>query len=286
MDTAERDAKVSRLLILEGLANSAVLGLKLTVGMATGSLAILADALHSLADVVNNIIAWVVVRASRKPPDQKHPYGHQKYEMLAVFVLAVLLAVVGLEVAARALTAEAEPPAATPWALALMLVVLAVNLIIAFWQRYWSRRLNSAILKADASHTLADALTTVVVIVGWQLSVNGYPWLDAACALAVATLIFYLSFGLFRDVLPALVDEAAIEPELLQAAIEGIPGVRRAPRIRSRWKGTERAVDVVVTVRSSLTTAESHEIANAIEAMLSRDFNVADSSIHIEPDDR
>ena len=285
MADTEKNRLVLRCLVIEGAANLLVLGLKLFVGLATNSMAILADALHSLTDVANNVIAWIVIRASSRPADREHPYGHQKFEMLAVFVLAVLLATVGVEIATRALTRSGPPPATTGWGLGVMLAVLVINIAITAWQRHWARKLDSSILMADASHTLADVLTTVVVIVGWQLSARGWPWLDAVCALGVAGMIFWLAFGLFRNAIPVLVDEYAIAPEKVTAAVGEVPGVIDVPRVRSRWIGPERAVDVVVTVKPALPTVQSHDIANAVEDLLEREFDVRDVTVHVEPHD-
>jgi cation diffusion facilitator family transporter len=284
LDRKQRDAKIQSLILLEGLANVFVLVLKSIVGVTTGSMAVFADAVHSLTDVVNNIVAWVVIRASNQPADREHPYGHQKFEVLAVFVLATLLATVALEVAIRALTRDNKQPLVSEWGLYMMIGVLFINIAIATWQRMWAKRLDSAILLADASHTFADVLTTAVVIVGWQLSVRGYPWLDTACALGVATIILYLAFGLFKSVVPILVDEMAIEPEQLTDAISKVSGVIDVPRVRSRWVGPDRAVDVIVTVGRSLSTVESHAIADEVEHLLETDFEVADISVHIEPE--
>lgn len=283
MNTADKNSKVLRLLVLEGVANLCVLCMKLAVGLATGSMAIFADALHSLTDVANNVIGWIVIRASNQPADREHPYGHQKFEMLAVFVLAVLLATIGFEIATRALTRDSSPPAMSDWGLYVMLAVLGINIAISIVQRYWAKKLDSSILMADASHTLSDVLTTVVVIIGWQLSSRGLPWLDAACALGVAAMIFYLAFGLFRDAVPVLVDEIAIEPEKLTAAVRRVPGVIDVPRVRSRWIGPERAVDVIVTVKPALPTVQSHEIADAVETLLEKEFDVTDITVHVEP---
>lgn len=280
---ADRNALVLRLIVFEGLINVLILAAKTAVGLATGSMAILADAAHSLTDAANNVIAWIVIRASGRPADREHPYGHQKFEMLAVFVLATLLAVVAVEIVIRAVTRETVAVATSAWGLTLMLGVLAANIALTIWQRHWAKRLNSRILAADASHTLSDVLTTLVVITGWLLSANGYGWLDTLTAIGVAALILYLSFGLFREAVPVLVDAMAIEPERLIKAIQGIDGVIDVPRVRSRWIGSERAVDVVITVAPELTTVEAHEIADRIEQRLKLHFEVADTSVHVEP---
>lgn len=284
MQEEQRNRSVLRIILLEGAANVVILVLKVIVGAATGSMAILADALHSLTDVANNAIAVLVMRASNRPADREHPYGHKKFEILAVFVLAVLLATVAVEIAVRALSRSAEQPDLSAWALSIMIGVLAINVVLSLWQRHWARKLDSPILLADASHTFSDALTTVVVIVGWQLSARGLPWLDTVCALGVSVLILYLAIGLLRDAVPVLVDAVAIEPESLAGVVSQVSGVRNVRRVRSRWIGTDRAVDVVVTVSPTLTTLQSHEIADAVERALDAEFGVHDVSVHVEPD--
>jgi cation diffusion facilitator family transporter len=279
----QRNKLVLRVILLEGAANILVLGMKSVVGFTTGSMAVLADAVHSLTDVANNVIAWIVIHASHQPADREHPYGHHKFEVLAVFVLATLLAAVAIELAIRALTRDAEQPAMSTWGLYLMIAVLGINIVVATWQRIWARRLKSPILLADASHTFSDVLTTIVVIVGWQLSIRGYPWLDTACALGVSAMILYLAFGLFKNVVPVLVDEMAIEPEELTDAISKIDGIIDVPRVRSRWIGSERAVDVIVTVVPSMPTIQSHAIADEVEILLETEFEVRDITVHIEP---
>ena len=273
----------SRVIVVEGLANLTVLILKTWVGLATGSLAILGDALHSLTDVFNNVMAWFVVRYSAKPPDRNHPYGHRKFEGLAVFVLATLLVVLSFELALNALRRNETPPVASTLGLSVMLVVLVINVLLAAWQRYWASTLKSSILRADADHTFADVLTTVVVIVGWQLSVHGWPWLDTLCALGVSGFVMYLAYGLFRSVLPVLVDESAVEHGAITRAIDTVPGVQEVRRVRTRWIGSLRAADIVVAVDDALSVADSHAIADQIESMVAAEFDVEDTTVHIEP---
>ena len=274
---------VKRILVIEGCVNLVVFLIKLIVGLTTGSLAILGDAIHSFTDVANNIVAWVVIRYSAMPADREHPYGHHKFETLAIFGLAALLAALGFELALRAFQPRDDAVISQAWGLWLMLGVLAINIVLAAWQRYWAKRLGSGILEADASHTFADVLTTVVVIIGWQLSAAGYPWLDRLCALGVAGLIFYLAYGLFMRTVPVLADEISVDPEPLIEAILHINGVEGVTQLRSRWIGSSRAVDMVITVDAELTTKASHGIADEIEHLLEAKFQIDDISIHIEP---
>lgn len=199
-------------------------------------------------------------------------------------MLATLLAVLAFELAVQALRRESVEPTVRTSAMVLMLTVLGINIGLSAWQRYWARRLDSDILLADASHTFADVLTTIVVIVGWQLSARGLPWLDTVCALGVSALVMYLAYSLFRRVAPVLVDQIAIAPEELIATISAVPEVREVRRVRTRWIGSSCSADVIVAVSNSLSLEESHQIADKIEARLEADFGVEDMTIHVEPE--
>ncbi len=274
---------VQRVIVIEGLVNLLVLTLKLAVGLKSGSLALIGDAVHSLSDLANNAIAWFVVRLSNEPADREHPYGHRKFETLAVFGLAGLLTVLGFEIILRAVQRDPGGVVSSRWGLWVMGVVLVCNIALAWWENIQARRLDSDILHADASHTLSDVLTTVVVIVGWQLSSAGYVWLDTLCAVGVGGLVLYLGYGLFRRALPGLVDGFAIDPRELTMGVRGIEGVWSVKQVRSRWLGSQRAVDMVITVDPTLLIADSHAIADRVEHFLEQEFEARDIFIHVEP---
>jgi len=279
----EKHQATQRVIVIEGLANFFVLVLKLVVGVSTGSLAIVGDAIHSLSDVANNVVAWFVIRLANEPADREHPYGHRKFETLAVFGLAGLLTVLGFELILRAVQRNSSEVVSSGWGLVLMGIVLAANISLALWEHRWAKKLGSDILIADASHTFSDVLTTLVVIIGWQLSSVGFAWLDTLCALGVAGLVLYLAYGLFKRALPGLVDEFAIDPRELTVAVRSVAGVESVKTVRSRWLGQSGAVDMVITVDAALSIAASHEIADQIETLIERRFNVQDISIHVEP---
>lgn len=281
--STDKDRKVQFIILVEGSYNVLVLILKLVVGMATNSLAIMADAIHSLTDVLNNVVIWLVMRVAGKPADKDHPYGHRKFETMAVFALASLLVVLAVQLVLSAFSGEPREITSEPWGLAMMVLVLLLNLAVSLWERHWAKKLGSDILLADAQHTLVDAITTVTVIVGWQLSAMGYVWLDQLCAVGVAGLVLYFAFGLYQKVLPILVDGFAIEPDVLQRAVREVAGVREVRQVRSRWIGNVKAVDLIIAVDNQLSITQSHDIAHAVEDMLVAKFQVADVSIHVEP---
>jgi cation diffusion facilitator family transporter len=274
---------VRRVLWIEGTANLSVLVVKAVVGFSTGSMAVLGDAVHSLADLANNGVALFVVDAASAPPDREHPYGHRKFETLAVFGLATLLAVLAIELALRALQSGDREVVRHGWSLALMLGVLAVNASLALWESRQAGLLASDLLRADARHTLSDVLVTAAVITGWQFASLGWPGLDTLTTLGVAALILYLAWDLFRRAIPVLTDRIAADPELVVELVRAVPGVREARRVRSMGAGGAVTMDVVVSVDPELSTADSHAIADAVESCLRERLGARDVTVHIEP---
>jgi len=278
-----RDRAIRRTLWVEGACNAAVLVAKLAVGFATGSAAVMSDAVHSLGDIANNAVALVAARLAAAPPDREHPYGHHRYETLAVFGLATLLAVLAIEIALRSFGTE-RVVVQQGWSLTLMLGVWCVNIALATWEHRRARQLDSELLRADARHTFSDVLITGLVILGWQGAVRGYLWLDTALSLAVAGLILSLAYGLFRRAIPVLVDHIALDPEQVEAAVDAVPGVHTTRSVRSRTGARAPRIDVVVSVDAQLSTADSHAIADSVEAILRERFGSEEVTVHVEPE--
>lgn len=279
----ERERAVLRVLLIEGSVNLMMLIAKLAVGVTVGSTVILGDALHSLADLANNGVAAAAQRISSRPPDIDHPYGHRKYEQLAVFMLAGLLVMMAFELSLHAVERFGTPVAGSRLGLAVMGAVFISNLLLAAWQNRRANELDSDLLRADARHTAGDVATTTVVIVGWQTASIGYAWADPLCAIAMAMLIVYLAFGLFRSAIPILVDHAVAEADQLTAVISKLDHVLEVRRVRSRFAGYRDAADVVVAVDDTLSSREAHAVADDIERALAQEFNIHDVSVHVEP---
>lgn len=284
MTSEERNRAVRNVLLVEGASDVLFLIVKTVVGLQTGSIAVLSDAVHSLTDLANNVVGILLLRVANAPPDREHPYGHHKYETLAVFTIAVVITSMALQIAVHAvMRGEAEVVRDTP-SLVLMLAVLVVNVGFTTWERWQAQRLDSDLLRADAGHTLSDVAVTIAVIGGWQFAAMGYPWVDNLFALLVAGFVFYLAFSLFKRSVPVLVDRIVVDPEDLEAIVGSVPGVRAVRRVRSHQAGSEKSIEVIATVNAGLSTAASHAIADAIEDTVHRRFPDAEVSVHIEPD--
>ena len=274
---------VRRVLLIEGVTNLGMFSAKISVGLATGSSVIIGDALHSLADLANNALAFEAERFASRPPDEDHPYGHRKYEQLAVFALAGLLALMAFELVLRAMQRFDETVDPSAWGLGVMAGVLAVNCALATWEGRRARQLGSDLLRADARHTAGDIGTTIVAIAGWQAASSGYLWVDPLAAIAVSFFVLYLSLGLFRTAIPILVDHTAMPPDLLRSVVERVEHVREVRRVRSRSVGDSEVADVVVVVEESLTAKQSHAVADEIERALAKELKIQDVSVHVEP---
>ncbi|NJL49650.1 MAG: cation transporter, partial [Leptolyngbyaceae cyanobacterium SM2_5_2] len=180
---------VQRVLLITLGLNLLVVALKATVGWLTGSLSLMADALHSITDSANNILGLTTNRLADPHPDRNHPYGHQKYEAIGALGIAAFLGIACFEILTRTierLISGSNPVEVGPTALVIMLIVLGINTMVAIYERQIGQALGSKILLADARHTLSDIWTTVVVIAGLIGVSLGWQWLDVTLAFPVA----------------------------------------------------------------------------------------------------
>ncbi len=201
-------SEVRQVLLITLLLNLLVMVLKVFVGFWTGSLSLLADALHSVTDSANNVLGLVTNQLALPKPDREHPYGHQKYEAVGALGIAAFLGIACFEIlrgAFERLLIGADPVKLTPAALWIMLLVLGINIIVAVYERRVGVRLGSQLLIADAHHTMSDIWITIVVIAGLIGVWRGMGWLDIVMALPVAILVLHSGWVVLSANLPWLV---------------------------------------------------------------------------------
>ena len=281
-------SEVRQVLLITLLLNLLVMVLKVCVGVWTGSLSLLADALHSVTDSANNILGLVTNHLASPEPDREHPYGHQKYEAIGALGVAAFLGIACFEIlkgAFERLLAGAAPITLTPPALWIMLLVLGINILVAFYERRVGIRLGSKLLIADAHHTMSDIWITIVVIGGLIGIWRGLAWLDIVMALPVAILVLHSGWVVLSANLPWLVDEMAIAPEAIHREVMQVSGVLNSHRIASRGLlGRQVFIDMHLIVEPK-DVVSAHDITEVVEQQLEQSFGPIRVTIHVEPPD-
>lgn len=285
--TFDHRPAIRKVLIITLLLNLFVMVLKAIVGVWTGSLSLLADAIHSVTDSANNVLGLITNRLASPQPDRDHPYGHQKYEAVGALGIAAFLGIACfkiLETAIDRLMTGGEPVEISSTELWLLLIVLGVNIFVAFYERGVGLKVGSQILIADAKHTMSDIWVTITVLAGligiWIWNIQ---WLDVVLAFPVALLVFWSGWTVIRENLPWLVDEVAIAPEAIHDAVMQVPGVINCHSIASRGLLGRQVFIEMHLIVSAPDVETAHRITEAVEAHLENRFNPVRVSIHVEP---
>lgn len=289
-------AKIRQVLGITLLLNLLVMILKAIVGFSTGSLSLQADALHSVTDSANNVLGLVANNFSSPKPDREHPYGHQKFEALGALGIATFLGIACFEILQgaieRVFSGENHSIAISSEELWILLVVLGINVFVAFYEREVGHNLNSSILIADAKHTMSDIWVTVLVMAGligvWQATAWNLPqlnWIDVILAFPVAILVFRSGWEVLQDNLPWLVDKIAISPEAIYQIVMEVPGVINCHDIASRGVVGKQVFVEMHLIVDATDVAEAHKITEEVEIRLKATYNPIRVLIHVEPPD-
>jgi len=279
-------AQVRRVLLGLLAANLAVVAAKLIVALASGSLAVLGSAVDSGMDALSNLLGLTVVRVAAKEPDEDHPYGHSKFETLGALAIVGFLSISCFELvrgAVNHLTGGARRVAITDVQLALLVVTLGGNVLIAWYEQRRGVELGSELLIADAAHTRVDVFVSIGVLVAVLLARFGWWWIDPAIAIAVAVVIMLVAYRILARTVPVLVDQRAIPTRDIQNTAQGVPGVKSAYGIRSRGPSDLRYAEVTIAVDRHADVEAAHAIADQVEARLKRDLQLHEVTVHVEP---
>jgi cation diffusion facilitator family transporter len=272
-------------------------GMKLVVGLATGSLGILAEAAHSALDLVAAVVTFFAVHFSDKPADHEHPYGHGKIENFSALVETILLFATCAWIiyeAVRRLLVHTREIDASLWAFLVMAISIAVDITRSRMLYRAARKYNSQALEADALHFHTDIWSSAVVIGGLALvwlGQNVFPEAakvlaraDAVAALGVALIVLFVSYRLGKRTIDVLLDTApdGLTGDIAGAA-GGVDGVMSVGQVRVRRSGPRVFVDLGVEVDRNLALERTHAIAEAVEARIRAISPGADVVVHTDP---
>jgi len=295
MTTLEGNQEKNHAALTSVIAAVALTTFKIIVGFSTGSLGILAEAAHSGLDLVAAVVTLGAVRASGKPADRNHPYGHGKVENLSALFETLLLLVTSAWIiyeAVQRLMFKSVEVEVTIWAFIVMVISIVIDVTRSRVLYRAARKHNSQALEADALHFSTDIWSSSVVIlglIGVVLSerIAGLAWLrqaDAVAAIGVAIIVIFVSFSLGKRTIHGLLDTAPDGTEdKIQAAVIGIPGVVDVHQIRVRTAGPETFVDTHIQLDPSLDLRKIHQLTDEIEAVIRKILPGADVTVHPEP---
>lgn len=263
-------------------------GFKLVVGILTGSLGILSEALHSALDLVAAGITWFAVMVSDKPADKDHHYGHGKIENLSAlietFLLLITCAWIIYEAINRLLSGEIHIKV-TVWSYIVVISSIVIDILRSRSLKRVARKHNSQALEADALHFSTDVWSSAVVLLGLICANFGIYVADSIAALGVALIVIYISYKLGRRSVNVLLDRVPEETySKIKMLLDNFQDIKRYHDLKVRAAGAEIFTELNIHVNEEMGIRESHDISNRIEKMIKSEIPRCHVHVHIEPE--
>jgi cation diffusion facilitator family transporter len=263
--------------------------LKLATGLVTGSLAVLTSAIDSLMDILMSGINMMAIHHAEQPADEQHAYGHGKFETLATIIQAFVIAASGAWIIYEAIQRimEASPIERTGVGIVVMLISTVASFLISRHLRKVAKATDSSALEADSLHFTMDVYTNLALLAGLiLLSRFDLPWLDPVMSILVAAYILFESLQLLRHGLRDVLDEQL--PETVRNEIETLIDDHKHElfgyhNLRTRRAGSQKLIDLHLTVCKHLSVEEAHDVTEYIEKKIEEKISGTDITIHVEP---
>lgn len=260
---------------------------KAIVGIATGSLGIISEAIHSAMDMFAAGITLFSVKIASKPPDEKHNFGHGKIENISAFLESLLLLATSFWViweAYERLTGKQVEVVVNFWSFFVIIVAIIIDINRARILKRASIEHHSQALEADALHFSSDILTSGVVLLGLVFTLLKIPIADVIAAIIVSLVVMQMAFKLAYNALNLLLDSAPIARKSILEIIARIPEVRSVHDVRVRSSGSTMFVDMNIHVDPNISVDDAHKISHKVEEEIRKEFSNCEIHIHQEPD--
>lgn len=290
-DGESRQAATQRVTLVGMTVNIVLVIAQIIGGIITASQALIADAIHTLSDLVSDVVVLFAAHHAGKDADANHPYGHGRIETLATVIIGLLLGGVAVAIFTQAWERLfGSAPLVTPnvWAMGFAALAIIGKEGLYHYTMHVAKRIHSPLLKANAWHHRSDAFSSVVVLLAVGGAQLGLPWLDAVAAMLVAVMIFYMAIQLILESTSELVDTGLeqSEVETIRQFICAIDGVENVHLLRTRRMGGRVLADVHLQVDGQISVSEGHHIGETVMYRLRKQFpSISDVVVHIDPED-
>jgi cation diffusion facilitator family transporter len=276
-----------RALVASSVGLLVTFALQIAVVALGRSAALLADAVHNLADVFTSIPLWIAFVLSRRQANRRFTYGYSRAEDIAgvTVVLFILASALFAAYAAAQKWSSHAPTTHLGLGMTAALIGAVGNELVAMYKIRVGKSIGSAALVADGQHSRADALTSLGAFLGILGVFLGFAWADPLMGLVISAAILYIAWDSGREVFSRIMD--AIEPETverIEQAAGAVAGVRGVDEVRARWIGHRVMADLAIQVDPQLTVAEGHRIAEDVRHELLHHIpRLADAHVHVNP---
>lgn len=269
-------------------SNALLIALKLVVAVHTGSASVLADAVNSGADLVGSIVALISVYAAAVGPDEKHKYGHGKFENLSGAFIAVMIFIGGSYALFDAINhlRNGVSILSSWWSIAIMALSFLINAAISILLLRAGKASNSPALIADGYHRRSDVAMSFGVLCGlFLVQVTHIQWIDGAIAIILSALIFVVGIGIARDAVLTLSDVALpdTELEIIENVLNSDHRILGYHKLRTRRSGADRHADVHVQIDDNTSFVDAHHLTEELEERLRKVLPNLYPIIHMEP---
>ncbi|KTD82632.1 cation diffusion facilitator family transporter [Legionella waltersii] len=290
MNQQNRYWQAKKITLIGALVN-ALLGLvKMIGGFFFHSHALFADGIHSISDLLTDMMVLFASKYGSIDADETHPYGHQRIETAATLFVSLLLILAGCGIAWDSIDELLKFEHSFPSALAIPIICFSIiaNEVLFHYTRHVGKQINSQLIAANAWHHRSDAASSVVVLIGLLGSLAGLIYLDALAAVVVSLMITKMGWDYGWNSVKELVD-TAVDAELLEQieqTIQGIDGVIKIHQLRSRFMGSDVLIDVHILVSPRISVSEGHYIAQHVhQALVNQIDSVKDVIVHVDHED-
>ena len=278
---------------LEGIVsivgNSLLFVLKLILGLFINSIALIADAFHTLSDSGTSAVVILGFKISKKPPDKEHPFGHGRVEYIATLIVAILLVIIGFGFIQQSIERifNLEELANQEFVLIIGIIIIisaVVKELLAQFSFSIGKKIQSDVLVADAWHHRSDAIASIAVGLGIIGSIYGYPLLDPIFGIVVSIIIVYVAYDLIKKSSNLLIGNVPDQKLVSQIReiIKSIDDVKGIDEISIHDYGASKIVSLQIKVENDLSLDQAHEIADVIENKIEKKLNFS-TVIHLEP---
>ncbi|MCL1823114.1 MAG: cation diffusion facilitator family transporter, partial [Oscillospiraceae bacterium] len=261
--------------IVSIIVNVALFAVKLMAGILTGSIALIADAWHTLSDSLSSVFVVLAAKLAARKPDKKHPFGHGRWELISTFVIAFLLAFIGFEFFSGAITKFRNHESAEYGTLAIVVTIasVAVKELLAQFAFYLGRKTKNPVVSADGWHHRTDALSSIVILIGIAVTkfVANLWWMDSVLGMACAVMILFAAVQIMRETITKMLGEEPeqdLQEKIIEEALKIYDIDLQIHHLHLHDYVTQKELTLHIMLDGHMTIKDSHKLATDIEDMI------------------